>query len=111
MTEPYKSLCANAPKTGLILDVGCGNFTYTNFLKNFVGNAEIICIDAYKQYSAKSQRNTFLLSSADTLPFRSNSFNFIFCLSVLEFVKNHFAAITEFHRILRRRKTNSYCAY
>jgi SAM-dependent methyltransferase len=103
-SEPYKSLLKYVPKVGsaLVLDAGCGNFTYTNFLKEYVHNLEPVCIDLSNLDPMRIRKNSFLLASIGNLPFRDNSFDFVFCLSVIEFVENDLGVINEFHRILKK---------
>lgn len=97
--EPYKSLLKYVPKEGLILDAGCGNFAHANFLKN--DNRRIICTDIVNCDMDEARNNTFLLASVEDLSFKDNSFDFIYCLSVLELIEDDISVIDEFYRILK----------
>lgn len=100
-TEPYKSLLKYAPKEGSILDAGCGYFTYTKLLKNY--NDKIICVDIFNWNMEEAQNNDFLLASVESLPFRDNSFDFIYCLSVLQLIEDDAGVINEFYRVLKEK--------
>lgn len=102
LCEPYKSLSANMPKKGLVLDAGCGIFTYTDFLRQSTPNIEVISFDIVNLCPEKACVNNFLLANISDMPFRDNSFEFICCFSVLEFVENYTQAFGEFHRILKK---------
>lgn len=98
-TEPYKSLLNYIPENELILDAGCGHFTYANFLENY--NDEILCLDISNLNMTEARKHDFLLASVKNLPFKDNSFNFIYCLSVIQFIENDREVINEFCRILK----------
>jgi SAM-dependent methyltransferase len=72
---------------GLILDNGCGlrSFYYEN-----VVNFEIV-----------DYLTTDVLGIGEKLPFKSNSFDAIFSLAVLEHVKNPFECASEIERVLK----------
>jgi len=101
LPEPYKSLLKYAPKEGLILDAGCGSFTYTNFLKNY--NDKIVCVDIFNPNMDEARKNNFLLASVENLPFKDNSFDYIFCLSVIQLIEDDARVINEFWRVLKKR--------
>lgn len=99
ITDPHKSLLKYIPQKGLVLDAGCGKFTHTNFLKKYI-NSQIIAVDKNSQKN-KDEKNCFVTASIENLPFRAKSFEFIFCLTVLEFINDNRKVINEFHRVLR----------
>ncbi|MCT7961050.1 methyltransferase domain-containing protein [Laspinema sp. D1] len=72
---------------GLILDNGCGlrNFYYPN-----VVNLDIV-----------DYPTTDVISIGEKLPFKSNSFDAVFSLAVLEHVKNPFECAQEITRVLK----------
>ncbi|WP_198017775.1 class I SAM-dependent methyltransferase [Oscillatoria acuminata] len=72
---------------GLILDNGCGlrNFYYPN-----VVNLDIV-----------DYPTTDVISIGEKLPFKSNSFDAVFSLAVLEHVKNPFECAKEIMRVLK----------
>jgi len=95
----YKSLLKYIPQEGLILDAGCGCFHLSDNLKKY--GKKITNIDIFIPDVAETKRNNFLLASAENLPFKDNSFDFIYCWSVLQFIKDDTGTINEFHRILK----------
>lgn len=72
---------------GLILDNGCGlrNFYYPNVI-----NLDIV-----------NYPTTDVISIGEKLPFKSNSFDAVFSLAVLEHVKNPFECAKEITRVLK----------
>jgi ubiquinone/menaquinone biosynthesis C-methylase UbiE len=100
-TEPSKSLLKYVPQEGLILDAGCGYFTYTNLLRNY--NDKIICMDIFNLNMDEARKNDFLLASVENLPFKDNSFDFIYCLSVVQLIKDDAGVINEFNRVLKKK--------
>jgi SAM-dependent methyltransferase len=98
-TEPKHSLLKNAPETGFILDAGCNNFFYTNILKNDFRN--IICIDINEPEKSLARENLFTLGSIEKLPYKNNTFDFIYCFSVIQFINNDRSVFEEFYRVLK----------
>lgn len=88
-----------APKEGLILDLGCGDFSYTEFIKG--KNKNVISIDINNYSFVQSKNNNFILGSLETLPFKDNSFDFIICLSVIQYFKNDSNINRDLNRILK----------
>ena len=87
------------PLKGLILDAGCGDFTYAHFLRSYTDM--ITCVDVFNSDVDEARKNRFLLATVEDLPFKAESFYFVYALSLLQFVRNDTAAIEEFHRILK----------
>ena len=94
-----KSLMQNVPENGFVLDAGCGNFHYADILKKT--SEKIICLDITNPGKDLIQDNMFFLGSIEKLPFKNNTFDFIYCFSVLQFIDNDQAAIKEFYRVLK----------
>lgn len=101
MTEPLKSLLKYLPDKGLLLDAGCGQLTYAFLVKYFNPRLEVIPVDIVKPSVCKPSKYNFIQASIEWLPFRDETFDFIFCLSVLQLIKNDKIPIKEFHRVLR----------
>ena len=99
ISEPTSSLIRNAPDVGLFLDVGCGECNYTNILRT--KTREVISLDVQKPQNPLSSENTFVLGSVENLPFKENSFDFIYCLSVIQLIEDDRTAIEEVFRILK----------
>lgn len=97
-----------------ILDVGCadGPFlpTLNYYAKNIVAtdiNKELIERSNYitKNVLFNSKKINLMTSDGLALPFRNESFNAIFCLEVLEHVKDPRIVIEEIYRILKKKGT------
>jgi len=99
--EPYKSLLKYVPQEGLILDAGCGYFTYTKLLKKY--NDKIVGLDIFNLDMNEARKNDFLLASVENLPFKDKSFDFIYCLSVVQLIEDDAEVINEFNRILKQK--------
>jgi len=101
-TEVYKYLLRYTPSEGLVLDAGCGELTYTILLKYSKHRLEIIPIDIVIPDTCKKRNKyNFIQASAEKLPFREELFDFIFCLSTLQLIKDDRAVLKEFHRVLK----------
>lgn len=100
-TEPYKSLLKYVPQEGLILDAGCGYFTYTKLLKKY--NDKTVGLDIFNLDMDEARKNDFLLASVENLPFKDKSFDFIYCLSVVQLIEDDAGVINEFYRVLKKK--------
>ena len=87
------------PRTGKILDAGCGPGFYAEQLKKF--NENIICLDFTNIYENNESELLFCLGSISSLPIKSNSIDLIYCLTVLQYIEDDANAINEFYRILK----------
>jgi ubiquinone/menaquinone biosynthesis C-methylase UbiE len=85
---------------GLVLDAGCGTFESVNSLKRYINN--IVGIDIANNNMAEARKNNFILATIEELPFKDESFDFVFSLSVLQLLKSDIVALNEFRRILKR---------
>lgn len=101
---------ADSTKNSTVLEIGCGSgaasihMAYYTFIKNMIG------IDADKSaiHQAQSasrflgiERLHFIVASANSLPLRNASVNFILCQEVLEHVKVPDALLQESKRTLK----------
>lgn len=98
-TEPSKSLLSNSPDNGIFLDIGCGDLKYTNLLKT--GSRSIISLDIYKPQNSLNETHHFILSSVEAIPFKTEVFDFVYTLSVIELIKDDKEIINEMYRILK----------
>jgi SAM-dependent methyltransferase len=96
--EPHSTLVQNIPDKGLILDAGSGNGQFARML-NKTGRT-ILCLDI-KAPNKRNPENDYILGSVESLPFKKEVFEFTYCLSVLQFVKNDEAGFDEFNRTLK----------
>ena len=85
--------------SGLILDLGCGEGTFSDTLVRC--GKKVVAIDVDK---TNLKRNfLYILARAEHLPFKNSSFNQIFCLDVLEHVRNDILAAKEMSRTLKKK--------
>src|ERR1043166_4437153 len=83
--------------TGLILDIGCGSKPYRCVFEGRVSGHVGIDVPT----SLHPQGAVDAYSTALTLPFRAQSFDFVLCTEVLEHVSDPFAAMQEIGRVLK----------
>lgn len=85
------------PRTGKILDAGCGPGLYAGKLQKI--NDNILCLDLTNDLEKREV--PFCLGSITHLPLKGNSIDFIYCLTVLQYIEDDRDAINEFYRILK----------
>lgn len=78
------------------LDIGCFEGGLSKFLTKC--KRKVIAIDIKM---AKKPKFPFVLADARNLPFKESSFDQIFCLDVLEHIKNDYAVAKEIDRVLK----------
>jgi SAM-dependent methyltransferase len=99
--EPQATLVQNIPDKGFILDAGSGEGQFARMLNN--PGRTILCLDI-KPPKKRNFENDYILGSVECLPFKKEVFDFVYCLSVLQFVKNDEQSLDEFHRTLKTGK-------
>ena len=92
--ELLSSIISYLPQTGKILDAGCGSGIYAKKLKKL--NDNILCLDQINENEVP-----LCLGNITNLPIKNNSIDFIYCLSVLQYIEDDVKAINEFYRILK----------
>ena len=86
-------------RRSFILDAGCGNGRYANYLAN-LGYKNIIAIDLFDRIETAGKYKYFQ-SSIEKLPFNDRMFDFIFCNSVIFYLENPNSGISELGRVLK----------
>lgn len=88
----------------LILDVGCNGGTFIRFLLNFL-RSEIVGVDPSSPHITHAKLNThpssFVEGVGEHLPFRSDTFDAITCLEVLEHSYSPENFVEEVYRVLK----------
>jgi SAM-dependent methyltransferase len=98
--EVSNAIYKNLPENGIILDAGCGDLEYTKYIASH--NPNVISCDIYEPNSEKCTNTRFLLASMEQLPFRNESFDFIICLSALQYIYDDKIVVSEFNRVLKK---------
>lgn len=92
-----------------ILDAGSGVTFFPYFLKNRISDSNIFCCDndinlgnVYGEINDKV-KNPLKFSNVDlrNLKFANESFDIIYCVSVIEHIKNFEKVVREFYRVLK----------
>jgi ubiquinone/menaquinone biosynthesis C-methylase UbiE len=97
--QVIQKVLESMPMNGYILDAGCGNLAYSTYLKDF--NKNIISLDIKFSNTSDSKEINLVTGTIEKLPFKDKSFDFILCLSVIQFIKNDSIVINEFNRVLK----------
>ena len=87
-----------------ILDAGCGKGRFSKILLEM--GAEVVGFDISEKLlneTKKINNGSFLLGSVTSLPFKEESFDFVFSVEVIEHVPATEVAIKEMTRVLKRR--------
>ena len=83
-----------------VLDLGSGTGGYSLNLLN--QGACVVALDITQQYFQNVKGIRFVVADAAKMPFASNSFDFVFCSSLIEHVRNPDLLIKEIKRILKK---------
>ena len=86
-------------KNSIVLDAGSGEFNFTKYASEF--NNQVFCSDIIRPSLNNQSKYNFIQSSIESLPFAENSFDFIYCFSVLQYMVNEEVAMGEFYRVLK----------
>jgi ubiquinone/menaquinone biosynthesis C-methylase UbiE len=106
-TDEILKLCRI--KSGMnVLEVGCGaGITSRYVAKEY--NVKVTAIDINKKMVKKAKERSkgtanleYAVADAQKLPFKDNSFDIVFCQSVLAFVPNKQKAVNEFKRVVKK---------
>ena len=95
--------CNKAPfsliENKTVLDMGCGSGRYSCALLR-LGAKEVVGVDMHKP-RLKEKGFSFKKGSVLGLPFKGNSFDFVFCNGVLHHTKNWKKGVAEAFRVLK----------
>jgi ubiquinone/menaquinone biosynthesis C-methylase UbiE len=110
LSHPYYTRIYEASsrvkKSGKILDVGCADGYLDTFLKK---KGKVFGADINKTEleiaKAVNPDVSYLTADINKLPFKSNYFDTVVCLEVLEHIENDNRAISELFRVLKKNGT------
>lgn len=88
----------------IILDAGCGEGRFSKYFIDI--GSKITSMDFSEEYIRLAKKNImggkFIVGSVTNIPLKTNSFDYVFCIDVLQHVPDIKKAIEELHRILKR---------
>jgi len=84
-----------------VLDLGCGKGGYS--LNLFKEGANTTSLDITTEYFQNIKGTKFIIGDATRMPFKSNSFDFVFCSSLIEHIKNPDLLVREIKRVLAKK--------
>lgn len=94
------------PVSGPVLDVGCHSGTFTSVILSKIGSQDIYGVDispeAIKLAKKRIPSGHFEVADAAKLPFKSDFFDAVFCLEVLEHVDDPVASLKEIYRVMKK---------
>ena len=103
------------PTGGIILDIGCADGTFTKVILDKSKAEKIIAIDVLKasvdwakKHYKKNKKLQFEFGDAHKLKYKTNSFDAVFALEVLEHVFEPIKVLKEIKRVLKK---NGYAIF
>jgi SAM-dependent methyltransferase len=94
-----------AKKDGLkILDIGCGTGETLTFLEDFLDKPSLYGVDTSAvaiEFAKKRGHQNILKVDAKKLPFKTDTFDYVLLLDVIEHIKDDDSVILEAKRVLR----------
>jgi ubiquinone/menaquinone biosynthesis C-methylase UbiE len=86
-------------KGGKMLDIGCGIGNFADYFQDYFG-IDIIK-SALEELKNKHKKNNVLVSDAEKLPFKKESFSFIIAVEVLQYIRNKEEFFDEIFRVMK----------
>lgn len=87
-------------REGMVLDVGCGVGRLLTLCRELSRDAMVVGTDL--EFRMKEKDISSVLSDAEYLPFKDESFDFIICTELLEHLPNLQAGFSEVSRLLKK---------
>lgn len=87
--------------SNMVLDIGCGSGWVGKVLKEFNRDITVIGLDIDLVGLKEAKKEERILSSAEKLPFKDNTFDGIIAKDVLEHLLYPLKAVLEFNRVLK----------
>lgn len=93
------------PVSGRWLDVGCHSGTFTSKILPKIGSKKVSGVDISSSAITLAKKRIpeggFQVADARKLPFKTNTFEAVFCLEMLEHVDDPISVISEIKRVLK----------
>lgn len=109
LMDRYALLFDWLPEDGPVLDVGCGNGIYTQWLaRKVAASAQPIAVGIDHNHKnlawAKNEfpNVQFAAIGGETLPFRDETFGSVMCTEVLEHTRDDRSTLREIHRVTKK---------
>ena len=107
---PWSYLNSNLKDSLKILDIGSGNSDFPSFLKNKGHDVSITDIPnkkgwGIKEFLKKNKKIKYRIDNVKNMSWKSNTFDRVYCISVLEHMKNKqdiIQALTEIKRVVKK---------
>ncbi len=97
------------PVKGEVLDVGCADGMFSKVILDKSKASKLIGIDVVKssvdwakKHWKRNRRMKFMVGDAEDLKFKTNTFDAVFCLEVLEHVYHPKKVLKEFKRVMKK---------
>ncbi len=80
--EKIRKILRRVEARGKILDIGAGTGTLEKFI-------EAVAVDINEEHLKSMHTKFKIKASGDALPFKNESFDFVFCIDTVHLLKNH----------------------
>lgn len=97
------------PVNGKVLDVGCADGMFSKVILEKSKASKLIGIDVVKtsvdwakKHWKRNKKMKFMVGDAEDLKFKTNTFDAVFCLEVLEHVYRPKKVLKEFKRVMKK---------
>ncbi len=98
-----KSFTEMMPKSSLILNLGCGNGIFSDFLKS-LRFSNIVDVELSFHLLRQSKSRMRILGDAENLPFKEGVFDVCIMTDVVEHIEDRKKAFAELHTVLKKNK-------
>lgn len=89
------------PQTGLTLDLGSGD----GVINQFILKSQIISLDLSYELLKLNKNKTKILASAQNLPFKNNTFDYIISFTMLQDIPQPIKVLEEVKRVAKKNAT------
>lgn len=108
-TTRFEAIKKYAEKADDVLDIGCADGVFTNVIFKATNAKKLTAIDVVKtsvdwakKHWKKNKKLKFIVGDAHNLKFKSNSFDAVFIMEVLEHVEDPLKVLQDVKRVLKK---------